>query len=169
MKKTLFYIFATLLVLVWLMPFVITMFTSVKSMDELMMGRRWWEPPKELRFENCNCLAGRQYGQILYEYIYNYGAFRSWRAVSFQSGRICIGMVRFQTFQNYFDDFCGRHAYSVSDAVNTGISYVDLFRNLDSYIGVILFHIAFQLGFCTFFLRNFMKTIPAKYIRRCDD
>jgi len=31
----------------------------------------------------------------------------------------------------------------------------------DSYIGVILFHIAFQLGFCTFFLRNFMKTIPA--------
>ena len=52
MKRTLFYIFATLLVLVWLMPFVITMFTSVKSMDELMMGRRWWEPPKELRFEN---------------------------------------------------------------------------------------------------------------------
>ena len=26
--------------------------------------------------------------------------------------------------------------------------------------GVILFHVAFQLGFCTFFLRNFMKQIP---------
>jgi len=31
----------------------------------------------------------------------------------------------------------------------------------DKFIGVILFHIAFQLGFCTFFLRNFMKTIPS--------
>jgi multiple sugar transport system permease protein len=31
----------------------------------------------------------------------------------------------------------------------------------DTLIGVILFHIAFQLGFCTFFLRNFMATIPS--------
>jgi len=31
----------------------------------------------------------------------------------------------------------------------------------DTLIGVILFHVAFQLGFCTFFLRNFMVTIPS--------
>jgi multiple sugar transport system permease protein len=30
----------------------------------------------------------------------------------------------------------------------------------DSYLGIILIHIAFQLGFCTFVLSNFMKTIP---------
>jgi len=37
-------------------------------------------------------------------------------------------------------------------SVNTGL--------YDTYLGVILFHIAFQTGFCTFFLRNFMLTIP---------
>jgi multiple sugar transport system permease protein len=30
----------------------------------------------------------------------------------------------------------------------------------DSYLGVILIHVAFQLGFCVFVLCNFMRTIP---------
>jgi multiple sugar transport system permease protein len=30
----------------------------------------------------------------------------------------------------------------------------------DSYIGIVLIHIAFQTGFCTFVLANYMKTIP---------
>ena len=30
----------------------------------------------------------------------------------------------------------------------------------DSYFGVILIHIVFQTGFCTFVLSNYMKTIP---------
>jgi multiple sugar transport system permease protein len=30
----------------------------------------------------------------------------------------------------------------------------------DQYVGIIAIHVAFQLGFCTFVLSNFMKTIP---------
>ena len=30
----------------------------------------------------------------------------------------------------------------------------------DQYIGIILIHVAFQLGFCTFVLSNYMKTLP---------
>lgn len=30
----------------------------------------------------------------------------------------------------------------------------------DSYVGVIAIHVAFQMGFCTFVLSNYMKTIP---------
>jgi multiple sugar transport system permease protein len=30
----------------------------------------------------------------------------------------------------------------------------------DQYIGIILVHVAFQLGFCTFVLSNYMKTLP---------
>ncbi len=32
----------------------------------------------------------------------------------------------------------------------------------NTYYGVIMIHIAFQLGFCTFVLRNFMKTLPGE-------
>jgi multiple sugar transport system permease protein len=35
---------------------------------------------------------------------------------------------------------------------------------INTYPGIILFHISFQLGFCTFFLRNFMKQIPYSLI-----
>jgi multiple sugar transport system permease protein len=30
----------------------------------------------------------------------------------------------------------------------------------DSYLGIMLIHVAFQLGFCTFVLSNYMKTLP---------
>ena len=30
----------------------------------------------------------------------------------------------------------------------------------DTYFGLIMIHMAFQLGFCTFFLRNFMMSVP---------
>jgi multiple sugar transport system permease protein len=30
----------------------------------------------------------------------------------------------------------------------------------DSYIGIMVIHVAFQLGFCTFVLSNYMKTLP---------
>ena len=33
------------------------------------------------------------------------------------------------------------------------------FGMYDSWLGLIIFHIAFQTGFCTFFLRNFIKRI----------
>jgi len=32
----------------------------------------------------------------------------------------------------------------------------------DSYVGIIAIHVAFQMGFCTFVLSNYMKTIPSE-------
>jgi multiple sugar transport system permease protein len=32
----------------------------------------------------------------------------------------------------------------------------------NTYLSVIMIHIAFQLGFCTFVLRNFMRTLPSE-------
>ena len=34
----------------------------------------------------------------------------------------------------------------------------------NSHLGLIIFHIAFQTGFCTFFLRNFIKELPFELI-----
>jgi multiple sugar transport system permease protein len=34
----------------------------------------------------------------------------------------------------------------------------------DTYWGLIAFHTAFQLGFCTFMLRNYMRTVPGEII-----
>jgi multiple sugar transport system permease protein len=34
----------------------------------------------------------------------------------------------------------------------------------NTYLGLILFHIAFQTGFCTLFMRNFIKALPFELI-----
>jgi len=34
----------------------------------------------------------------------------------------------------------------------------------DTYWGIIAFHTAFQLGFCTFLLRNYMRTVPGEIL-----
>jgi multiple sugar transport system permease protein len=34
----------------------------------------------------------------------------------------------------------------------------------DSHLGLILFHVAFQTGFCTLFMRNFIKALPKELI-----
>ena len=34
----------------------------------------------------------------------------------------------------------------------------------DSIWGLVLFHIAFQTGFCTFFMRNFIRDLPFELI-----
>ena len=47
-----FYITATLIVVIWLIPFFIATFTAMKSMDELMSSRYWWMPPQKTVWEN---------------------------------------------------------------------------------------------------------------------
>ncbi len=34
----------------------------------------------------------------------------------------------------------------------------------DTYLALIVFHTAFQLGFCTFVLRNYMRTVPGEIL-----
>jgi len=44
--RTGFYTIGTLLVALWLVPILIAIFTSLKSMDEIMSSPRMWAPPK---------------------------------------------------------------------------------------------------------------------------
>jgi multiple sugar transport system permease protein len=34
----------------------------------------------------------------------------------------------------------------------------------DTQLGIIIFHTAFQMGFCTFLLRNYMRTVPGEIL-----
>lgn len=66
MKRFLFYALATFFVVVWLTPFLISVFTSLKSMDELMVMRRWWEPPQRTEtWQLYYRLDRREYGTLL--------------------------------------------------------------------------------------------------------
>ena len=42
---------------------------------------------------------------------------------------------------------------------------MDTLHLYNTYWAVIILHTAFQLGFCTFVLRNFMRTVPGEMCR----
>jgi len=161
LKAIIFYSLSVVLVIMWMLPFIISIFTSLKTMDEVILGIRWWEPPKKPTFENY-VIAWREANMKRYFintfiitslsvlgalFVSSLSAFAlSWYnfklkkplLIMFVSGML----IPFQMLMIPVYRF----------SVRTGL--------YDTYWGVILFHIAFQTGFCTFFLRNFMVTIP---------
>lgn len=163
--KFAFYVVGTLLVASWLIPIAIAFFTSLKSMDELMASPRMWAPPKKIVFGNfaevwtkvgmaryvVNTLIITIPSVIGALLISSLGAF----ALAFYKFRLNkTVLIVFITGMLIPFQMLLIPVYRFSDA--TGL--------INTYPGIILFHIAFQLGFCTFFLRNFMKQIPFSLI-----
>ena len=163
--KIAFYLVGTLLVASWLIPIAIAFFTSLKSMDELMASPRMWAPPKKWVFSNfaevwakvgmaryvANTLIITIPSVIGALLISSLGAF----ALAFYKFRLNkTVLIIFITGMLIPFQMLLIPVYRFSDA--TGL--------INTYPGIILFHIAFQLGFCTFLLRNFMKQIPYSLI-----
>lgn len=156
-----FYISSSIIVCLWLIPFFIASFTAMKSMDELMSSRYWWLPPQNVQLDNFSqawnkgnmktyfvntfivtipSVFGALLLSTLSAFALSYYSFRLSKTILllFVSGMLIpFQMLLIPVFK--FSEFIGVY---------------------NTFQGVILFHIAFQLGFCTFFLRNFMKSIP---------
>ncbi|MEA2067294.1 MAG: carbohydrate ABC transporter permease [Thermotogota bacterium] len=163
MKKLLiFYILGTLIVLLWVSPFMISFFTSVKTMDELMVEHQWWLPPDIWHFENyvtawTDANMGRYF---LNTFIITIPSVLGTLFLS-SLGAYALAWYKFKLSRILLMVFVGGMLIPFQMLL-IPVYRLSLSMNIyDSYQGVILFHIAFQLGFCTFFLRNFMKTIPS--------
>jgi multiple sugar transport system permease protein len=58
----------------------------------------------------------------------------------------------------------GRQFRAVPDPDGAGARSHRLDRLYNTITGLVLFHIAFQTGFCTLFMRNFIKGLPFELI-----
>ncbi|HEY8541838.1 MAG TPA: carbohydrate ABC transporter permease [Pseudothermotoga sp.] len=160
-RMILFYVFSTLIVVIWMIPLMVAFFTAFKTMDEIFMLRNFWSIPKTWTVENFKTawIEGRMQRYFLNTFfvtsvsviatlfLSSLSAFAiSWYKFKLRTAILIIfvaGMlIPFQMLLIPVYRF----------SVTTGL--------YDTLFGVILFHIAFQIGFCTFFLRNFMVTIP---------
>lgn len=160
-KAVIFYVFSTFIVVLWLIPFLVAIFTGFKTMDEIFMLRNFWSVPKSWTLDNFKTAwiegnMGRYFintffvtaaSVILTLFLSSLSAFAlSWYKFKLRTAILLIfvaGMlIPFQML------LIPVYKFSMS----TGL--------YDTLWGLILFHAAFQIGFCTFFLRNFMITIP---------
>ncbi|HOK84569.1 MAG TPA: carbohydrate ABC transporter permease [Pseudothermotoga sp.] len=160
-KAFLFYVLSTLIVVIWMIPFIVAFFTSFKTMDEIFMLRNFWSPPRNWTIENFKIAwtEGRMQRYFLNTFL-----------VTSISVLATLFLSSLSAFALSWYNFKLKTVILVIFVAGMLIPFqmllIPVYRFslatglYDSLMGVILFHVAFQIGFCTFFLRNFMVTIP---------
>lgn len=151
--------------LVWLAPIVAVALTSIRGQADLNAGNYWGLPTQWQIAENYSAVF--QNTPILH-YIGNsflvtiptvIGAV----ALSCLAG-FALGIYRFKLNLWVFFLFVGGN-FVPFQILMVPVRDLSLKLGLyDTVTGLVLFHVAFQTGFCTFFMRNFIRDLPHELI-----
>lgn len=154
------YISLTLLTLLWLLPVIAALMTSFRPMDDITL-HDFWSLPNRWMLDNfvTAWTNGRVARYLLNSLIITVPALLG---MLFLSSLSAYALARFRFRGNLFIYFL----YVAGMLLPHQILMLPVFRLTNglglynSYASLILIHTAFQLGFCTFVLRNFMQTVP---------
>ncbi|MGF6597832.1 multiple sugar transport system permease protein [Paraburkholderia sp. GAS448] len=150
---------------IWLLPLFAVLVTSVRSSSELMKGNYWGWPEGVAFFEN--------YRTVLVDSpMLHYFLNSCLITVPSVLGSIALAAMAGFALATY--PFKGNNAilgaFVAGNFVPIQVLMIPvrqltlqlgLFNTLE---GLILFHVSFQTGFCTLFLRNFIKELPYELV-----
>jgi multiple sugar transport system permease protein len=162
--KALTYTGLILFTLIWLMPVYSTLLTSIRTMDDIRI-HGFWSIPSAITFDN----FARAWTEAR---VARYAAnsfiitLPSLAGMLFLSSLSSYALARFQFPGNraiYFT-FVGGMLLPFQVLMLPVFRLTNFLGLYDTYAGIIAFHIAFQLGFCTFVLRNFMRGVPGEIL-----
>lgn len=158
------YVLLTMFTLTWLLPVFATLLTSFRTMDDITI-HGFWSIPQTFSFDKFSeawkQAHVRQY--LLNSFIIT---IPSLIGMLFLSSLSAYSLARFKFKGNLFVYF----VYVAGTMLPFQILLLPVFRLTnrlglyDTYGALILIHIAFQLGFCTFVMRNFMRTVPSEIL-----
>lgn len=161
LAQTLYKLAVPLALIIWLLPLLAVMLTSIRSAGDLNAGNYWGWPTSFNFMQNYSAVF---HNSPIAEYIFN--SFKitiptvaltlalscltgyALAIYKFRAGTwlfflfVAGNFVPFQILMVPVRDF----------SVRTGL--------YDTVTGLVLFHAAFQTGFCTLFMRNFIKALP---------
>jgi multiple sugar transport system permease protein len=154
----------TLVTLLWLVPFFTALITSVRTNDDLMLNG-FISLPKEITLGNFKT-AWERGG--LSHYLPNSFIITlpSLILTLFFSSLSAYALARFRFRGNrlIFFLYVGGMMLPFQVLMLPVFRLTDALGLYDTYWGLIAFHTAFQLGFCTFLLRNYMRTVPGEIL-----
>lgn len=151
--------------LIWLAPIIAVALTSIRGQADLTAGNYWGIPTQWQMAEN---YAAVFRNTPILHYIGNsflvtiptvIGAV----AMSCLAG-YALGIYRFKLNLLVFFIFVGGN-FVPFQILMVPVRDLSLKLGLyDTVTGLVLFHVAFQTGFCTFFMRNFIRDLPSELI-----
>jgi multiple sugar transport system permease protein len=158
--RIMLYVFLVVFTLTYMMPLFSAILTSVRTQDDLSLNGVF-SIPSEITLANYPqaWTQGRVSRYLLNSFIITIPALAG---AIFLSSLSAFALARYKFRGNRFLYFM----YVAGTMLPFQILLLPVFL-LSNELGiyntfwsVIMIHIAFQLGFCTFVLRNFMKTLP---------
>ncbi len=154
-----------LILLFWLLPLLGVAWFSVRSLEDLNQGNYWSWPHHFTAWENYAAVLGSP--RFL-----NFLANSLIISISSAAGAIALAtMAGFSLARYSFPGnlvllaiFIGGNLMPFQSLMIPVREMVVGLGVYDTKLGLILFHVAFQTGFCTLFLRNALKKIPDSLI-----
>ncbi len=150
---------------VWLLPLLAVMLTSIRSQGDIAAGNYWGWPSEFHLLENYTAVFERS---PIGQYIFNsfkvtiptvIGAV----ALSCLTG-YALAIYRFRFNLLVFFMFVAGN-FVPFQILMVPVRDITLQMGLyDTVAGLVLFHVAFQTGFCTLFMRNFIRALPFELI-----
>jgi len=158
--KAALYVFLTVFTLLWLLPVIASFVTSFRTMDDISTNG-FWSLPSELVWRNFTqaWTDARVSKYLINSFIIT---LPSLLAMLFLSSLAAFALARYRFKGNLWIYFM----FVAGTMLPFQILLLPVFRLTnalqlyDTHGALILIHTAFQLGFTTFVLRNFMRTVP---------
>jgi multiple sugar transport system permease protein len=158
------YLFVYVFTALWLVPILISIVTSLRTSDDIL-SNGFWSVPKSLSL--LSYVEVWQRGGLAH-YLPNSFIITipSLTATLFLSSLAAYALSRF----HFPGDRIILYIFIAGMMLPFQILLLPVFRLFDAlhlydtYWALIIFHTAFQLGFCTFVLRNYMRTIPGELL-----
>ncbi|WP_293998581.1 carbohydrate ABC transporter permease [Sphaerotilus sp.] len=151
--------------IVWLLPIIAVALTSIRGQGDIASGNYWGLPTEWQIIENYTAVFRNT---PIARYIVN-SLLVAIPTVIGAVGLSCLagfalGTYRFKANLAVFFLFVGGN-FIPFQILMVPVRDMSLRMGLyDSIGGLVLFHIAFQTGFCTFFMRNFIRDLPHELI-----
>ena len=151
--------------ILWLLPLAAVMLTSVRSVADINAGNYWGIPSEWMLLENYTQVftATPMARYLVNSLVITLPAVVGAVALSTLAG-YALAKFKFNGSMALFATFIAGNFVPFQILM---IPVRDLTIDLglyDSATGLILFHIAFQTGFCTLFMRNFIVALPDELI-----
>jgi len=157
--------------LIWLLPLGAMLLTSFRSLSDISMGNFWGIPSEWMIIENYQgVFTTTPMGRFLLNSLMI--------TVPTVAGALAISALAAYALAKYnfklnivlFALFIAGNFIPFQILMIPVRNLTIQFGLYDTIIGLVLFHVAFQAGFCTLFLRNFIKALPNSLIEaaRCD-
>ncbi|MCP4400924.1 MAG: carbohydrate ABC transporter permease [bacterium] len=158
--KTILFIFMLSFVIVWLLPVFGGVVTAFRSMDDLTRNG-FWTIPESFSFQ----YFGEAWTTgMLGTYLYNSFVITipALAGTLFFSSLCAYALAAYRFRGNFliYVVFVGGMLLPFQLLMLPVFQLSNYLKIYDTYWGLIMIHMVFQLGFCTFFLRNFMMTVP---------